>query len=198
MKNEADILKVIQQDRWMMETLEAAQSLHKSDWSICAGFVRTKVWDVLHGYTKRTPLPDIDFIYFDESETDERVEKDLERKLERLLPGRPWSVKNEARMHMVNQIPPYTSTSDAISKFPETASAVGVKLDEHGDLQLCAPWGVHDLLAMKIRPTPFFAETAERLDLYEKRIAIKNWLKKWPLVEKNRMVEIQKKWRNHN
>jgi hypothetical protein len=184
MENEADILHAIRHDYWMMETLEAARSLNKADWWICAGFVRTKVWDVLHGYTKRTSLPDIDFIYFDDEHTEESIEKEIERLLMRRYPGRPWSVKNQARMHVVNQVPPYTSASEAISKFPETASAVGVKLDGQGELQLTAPWGIQDLLMMKLRPTPFFAESTELMPIYEGRIERKNWKEKWPLVER--------------
>ena len=184
MENEADILKAIEQDHWMMETLEAARAIHKPDWWICAGFVRNKIWDVLHGYAKRSPLPDIDFIYFDEEQAEESAEKDLERQLRQLLPGRPWSVKNEARMHVVNRITPYISSSDAISKFPETVSALGVKLDEQGKLHLIAPWGIQDLLMMKIRPTTFFSESKERMNIYERRIEMKKWHVRWPLVEK--------------
>ena len=185
MENEADILQAIRQDDWMMETLEAACSMHQPDWWICAGFVRTKVWDGLHGYTNRTLLPDIDFIYFDELYAEERMEKEIEEQLKRLLPDRPWSVKNQARMHMVNRIPPYTSAGDALSKFPETASAIGVKLDELGELLLAAPWGVYDLIRMKIQPTPFFAQSGELMSIYERRIERKKWKEKWPLVEIN-------------
>lgn len=32
------------------------KSLALPDWWIGAGFVRSKVWDMLHKYTKRTPL----------------------------------------------------------------------------------------------------------------------------------------------
>ena len=38
--------------------------------------------------------------------------------------------KNQARMHVVNNMLPYSSSVDAISKFPETATALGVTLDE--------------------------------------------------------------------
>ncbi|WP_407681687.1 nucleotidyltransferase family protein [Pseudalkalibacillus salsuginis] len=40
--------------------------------------------------------------------------------------------QNEARMYLVKDIPPYISTVDAISKFPETATALGLKINEHG------------------------------------------------------------------
>lgn len=68
--------------------------------------------------------------------------KQLEQKLKGMNPDIPWSVKNEARMHIVNNIPPYTSSVDAISKFPETATALGLALDERNDVVLAAPCGI--------------------------------------------------------
>ena len=126
---EKDILTLIQQDIWMMNLLNAVSSLNLPDWWICAGFVRAKIWDELHGFDERTPTPDIDVIYYDPSTIDEKVEKKYEKALIELLPTIPWSIKNQARMHIANNSPPYSSAADAISKFPETATALGVKLD---------------------------------------------------------------------
>lgn len=80
---------------------------------------------MLHGFKERTPISDIDVIYYDDGNTDELEEKKLEMRLRNILPDIPWSVKNEARMHVVNGIPPYSSSIDAISKFPETATSLG-------------------------------------------------------------------------
>lgn len=62
-----DILKLIEKDPWMMKVLDTVQQLNLPDWWIGAGFVRSKVWDYLHGYTVRTHLPDIDVIYFEKN-----------------------------------------------------------------------------------------------------------------------------------
>lgn len=136
LKSEKDIIKLIREDDWMMSILTTAKSLNLPDWWICAGFVRSKIWDTLHGYSKRTPISDIDVIYFDNRNIGESEEKRIEQKLNAIHPNEPWSVKNEARMHLANTIPPYLSSVDAISKFPETATALGVKLDEHNNLIL--------------------------------------------------------------
>ena len=124
---EKEVLTMIQHDTWMMELLSAVSSLDLPDWWICAGFVRAKIWDELHGFDKRTPTPDIDVIYYDPSTINKKIEKNYEKALVELLPTIPWSVKNQARMHIVNNSPPYSSAVDAISKFPETATALGVK-----------------------------------------------------------------------
>lgn len=74
LNNKEDILQIIQEDVWMMAILRAAQTLHLSDWWVCAGFVRSKIWDTLHHVKDRTPLADVDVIYFDPERIDEQEE----------------------------------------------------------------------------------------------------------------------------
>ncbi len=155
-QNEKDIIELIHQDVWMMDVLKAVKPLNLPDWWICAGFVRSKIWDTLHNFSVRTKTPDVDVIYFDQLNIDELIEKRLEENLRKVHPDVPWSVKNQARMHISNNIPPYTSSSDAISKFPETATALGVKLDEAENVILTAPCGINDVINLEIKPTPFF------------------------------------------
>lgn len=182
-KNEEDIVRIIGEDSWMMELLKTVKTLHLPDWWICAGFVRSKIWDVLHGFTERTPLPDIDVIYYDAANIDELEEKMFEERLRNLIPGIPWSVKNQARMHVINNLQPYTSSFDGISKFPETVTALGVKLDDEDNIILAAPWGIDDAINLEVKPTPFFAETKERMKVYEKRVAKKAWDSIWIEVD---------------
>lgn len=77
LKSKDDIIKLISEDDWMMTILATVKSLNLPDWWVCAGFVRSKIWDTLHGYSKRTPLSDIDVIYFDKRNVDESEEKRL-------------------------------------------------------------------------------------------------------------------------
>lgn len=182
-ENQEDVLRIIREDHWMMEILRAAKSLNLPDWWICAGFVRSKIWDVLHDFKNRTPLSDIDVVYFDGTNKDEGTEKRWEAQLKSLLPNVPWSVKNEARMHAVNQLPPYTSSADAISKFPETATALGVKLNDRDELILLAPHGLDDVLRLRVKPTPLFEKTPALAKVYEERLAKKNWKAIWPQLK---------------
>ncbi|NRD80123.1 nucleotidyltransferase family protein [Bacillus sp. BRMEA1] len=177
--NEEEIISIIKEDVWMMEILKTVKILNLPDWWVCAGFVRSKIWDTLHGFNERTPIPDVDVIYFDPIEIDEKDEKKAENMLKSLIPCIPWSVKNEARMHIKNNIPPYLSSIDAISKFPETATALGVKLGERDELILAAPVGIMDLVNLEIKPTPFFTEAKGMMKIYEERIAKKNWKSIW-------------------
>lgn len=182
-EHEADIIQLVHNDPWMMDILENARSLQLPDWWVCAGFVRSKIWDTLHGFEEWTPLPDIDVIYYDGSNLHEEVEKQWEAKLRDLNPHVPWSVKNEARMHTINNLAPYTSSVDAISKFPETATALGLSLDEYGKVILTAPHGIADVINVVLRATPHFNNNPSLLPIYEKRIAQKNWQATWKQLQ---------------
>ncbi|HDR7670051.1 TPA: nucleotidyltransferase family protein [Bacillus wiedmannii] len=181
-QTEQDIIRLIENDEWMMDILQMAKSLELPDWWICAGFVRSKVWDTLHDYEIRTATPDIDVIYFDQLHTDEVYEHSLEKALVNMDASIPWSVKNQARMHVVNNMPPYSSSVDAISRFPETATALGVTLDELNNVILTAPCGIEDVLSLQVRPTAHFLETKERIHMYKNRVIKKNWQSKWPNI----------------
>ncbi|EJQ51609.1 hypothetical protein IEQ_01853 [Bacillus cereus BAG6X1-2] len=181
-KTEQGIIQLIQNDPWMMNVLQMAKSLGLPDWWICAGFVRSKIWDTLHNYEIRTATPDVDVIYYDPLHKDEMYEQSLEQKLANMDASIPWSVKNQARMHVVNNMPPYSSSVDAISKFPETATALGVTLDEQNNVILTAPCGIEDVLSLQVKPTSHFLETKERIHMYKKRVMKKNWQSKWPNI----------------
>ncbi|MEK5037693.1 nucleotidyltransferase family protein [Sporosarcina sp. FSL K6-3457] len=182
-QNEKDVIALIQEDEWMMDLLACAKSLNLPDWWICAGFVRSKIWDALHGFDERTPMPDIDVIYYDAENVEESVEKKHEEVLRRLLSTIPWSVKNQARMHIVNNSSPYSSSVDAIGKFPETATALGVKLDERSNVILTAPHGIQDVVNLIVKPTLYFLESEDRMLMYEKRVRKKNWQATWNKIE---------------
>jgi len=182
-KDEKDILRLIEEDEWMMKLLKVAKLLNLPDWWICAGFVRSKIWDVIHGYEERALLADIDVIYFDPTNIDESKEKELEEQLEYLMPTIPWSIKNQARMHVINNLPPYTSAVEGIANFPETVTALGVKLDDQDKVMLTAPHGIKDVIQLQVRPTPRFLTTKELRAVYEERVRKKNWKTTWTMLE---------------
>ncbi|PGZ98151.1 hypothetical protein COE51_12130 [Bacillus pseudomycoides] len=161
-----------------MDILQPGEQLYLPGWWVCAGFVCAKIWDTLHGFDERTPILDVDVIYFDAENTDELEEKKCEQQLLSMSRNIPWSVKNETRMHIINSIPPYSSSADATSKFPETATALSLKLNEKDEIVLAAPWSVKDVLNLELRPTPYFEETREREKIYEERLLKKKWQEK--------------------
>ena len=183
--NKDDIIQLIQNDEWMMNILNTAKILNLPDWYIGAGFVRGKVWDELHNYPKRTPTPDIDVIYLDKNDfTDEEANKEstkteivYEQKLRELMPGINWSVTNQARMHLFHNDKPYSSSEEALSQWVETATCIGVRLDEKNNLILSTPRGIDDLVNLILRP---ISTSKIGKELFYERIEKKQWLKKWP------------------
>lgn len=175
-----EIVSAIQDDTWMMEILRAVSSLHLPDWWIGAGFVRNKVWDELHGYKKRTSLNDIDVIYFDPKHVEENDEKRIEIKLKRLRPDLPWSVKNQARMAIVRGDGPYKNAEDGLSRWIETATCVGVRLNNDRKLEIATPLGTDDLVSLRLRLNK---RSGVSNDIFEQRIKEKNWLSLWPKLQ---------------
>lgn len=178
LRNASDICQFFATSSWHRAVLETVRALALADWWIGAGFVRNAVWDHLHGFSSPTPLHDIDVVWFDAARGDAALDERLTATLSAHRPDLPWSVKNQARMHDRNGDRAYLSSLDAMRHWPETATAVAITL--HGDdaLELAAPFGVDDLLAMVLRPTPHFH--AHRPDAHRERQRTKNWPARWP------------------
>lgn len=152
---------------------------------LAGGPVRNAIWDYLHGYDTPTTNDDIDVVYFDPLSDQKANDEALENKLRRALPNFTWSVKNQARMHISNNEDAYKSLEDAISKWPEIATAIAVRLTSDDNIQLVAPFGYDDLFRLIVQPTPHF-ET--KLDRYRERLVRKKWEVNWPhlrLYKKN-------------
>ncbi len=173
------ITDIIARDPVGMEQLRAVRSLGLPDWCIAAGFVRNRVWDYLHGIAAGRPAADIDVLYFDASDLTKAREYEFEDRLDDLLPGQPWQVRNQARMHLRKSLPPHESTAHAMTFWLETVTAVGVRLEADDTLSVIAPLGVDDLVNLTCRPTPY--GRTQRAD-YEGRIAQKRWRELWPKV----------------
>jgi hypothetical protein len=173
------VADIIAQDPVGMKQLRAVRTLGLPDWCIAAGFVRNRVWDHLHGIVPARQPADIDVIYFDAADVSKGREAGYEKQLDDLLPGLPWQVRNQARMHVPKNLRPHRSTSDAMTYWLETVTAVGVRLEADDSLTVVAPLGTEDLLNLVCRPTAF--GHTDR-DQYEARIAQKRWRELWPKV----------------
>ena len=161
----------------MMDELRVARQHQLLESWIGAGFVRSKVWETLHCFEEPTPLNDIDVLFFDPNDLREEREKAIEHNLAKTMPDLPWSIKNQARMHLYNDDPSYSSTANAMNYWLETPTCTAVRLGKDDKLHLIAPFGINDLLKMIIRPTP----AGRRRPLaYGARISEKNWQRYWP------------------
>jgi hypothetical protein len=175
---ELEIVRMIAHDQWMMDILRVVRQLRLPDWAVAGGFVRGKVWDFLHGFKERNYPPDIDVVYFDP--TGVWDDKTIHGALAKERPHLPWEAVNQAFAHVSNKDNPYLSTRDAMLHWPETATAVGVRLMPDDSLKLIAPHGIQDLANMHVKPTPSFRK---KMHEFRARQREKNWQAIWPKIK---------------
>nr|WP_166942622.1 nucleotidyltransferase family protein [Sphingopyxis panaciterrae] len=160
-----------------MAALAAVAALRLPDCWIGAGFVRDAVWDYRHGRQPVPPFGDVDVLWFAPDASGKDVDRDIERQLRVSMPDMRWSVKNQARMHRHNGDTPYHSVADAMTHWPETATAVAARL-ENRRVEICAPLGLDDLFALRVRPTAAFR--LEKRGVFDERISSKCWVERYP------------------
>ncbi|WP_060481001.1 nucleotidyltransferase family protein [Pseudomonas sp. NBRC 111119] len=178
--NRSRIKAIISDDPIRRRVLEIVRSLNLPDCWVGAGFVRNAVWDHLHGRSSSRVSTDVDVIWFDATRCTPEQDEALEAVLSYLDPKVPWSVKNQARMHVKNGDEPYQSATDAMRYWPETATAVAIRMRGDGTYEITAPLGLDDLFDMVIRPAGRFA--TDKNGIYQDRVTSKNWLKVWPML----------------
>ncbi|MGE7604510.1 nucleotidyltransferase family protein [Peribacillus sp. NPDC097675] len=168
--------EIMTNDPYIMSVLKVVEQVKMDDCWVCAGLIRNKVWDVIHNI--KTPINDIDVIYFDPTDTSISMEKHFEKVLEGLMPQQPWSVKNQARMHEKNDALPYNSSYDAVAHFPESPTAIAVKL-HNNKLEVMAPYGLTDLFEKIVRPTPLYTRNNKLYPVFSERMQEKKWNEIW-------------------
>jgi len=174
----AELRTLIASDRQRMRVLGLVRDLGLPDCWVAAGFVRNGVWDHLHGRAVSPLTQDVDVIWFDPAACTAARDAGLETALRARDGTLAWSVKNQARMHERNGDAPYRSATDAMRYWPETATAVGVRLGQQGEIEVAAPFGLDDLFDLVLRPTPRFL--TEKYAIYLERVRSKQWEQAWP------------------
>ena len=179
MKNEQEILEAFRENPDMMAILTIIRNLALKDSWLVAGSVRNFIWNLLSDKSPFDRETDVDVIFFDPDFSYEET-LGIERKLKENFPQYQWELKNQVYMHLHSpHTVPYTSSRDAMSKYPERCTAVGLCLNEESAFELFTPYGLEDILNFQVRPTPHFLENEDRMKLYQKRLSKKNWQKKW-------------------
>lgn len=166
----------VREDSDTMRLLRAVRAKAPEGGYLAAGALRNLVWDLKHGYDTRTPLHDVDVVYYDENDLSPVSEQEAETRLRMCAPEMNWQVRNQARMHVRNGEPPYLSVARAMQGWPETATAIGARLTEDDRMEWICPWGIDDLLGLMLRPSPLCKDR----QAFRERVQAKGWKRQWP------------------
>jgi len=170
---------------WLLEALRAARDVDPPDWLVGGGVLRDLVWDRLHGRSRPAPPRDVDLAFFDPARLDRARDAEVEAALATRLPGVPWDAKNQAAVHtwydrvFGGQVTPLRSAADGVATWPETATAVAVRLHPNDQLEVVAPCGLQDLFGLVCRRNP----RRVTVDHYRRRVRDKHVAERWPGVE---------------
>lgn len=151
---------------------------------LAAGVIRNSVWAHLHGQRYALEQTEMDVIFYDAQDDGPRAAQ-LQQRLKHAFPGIAWDVVNQALVHRWYRlengasIQPLRSIRHAVSLWPETATAVAVRLDAQGNLQILAPLGLADLFQLRLRWNPALVSCTVFLD----RARSKGFLAKWPKLK---------------
>ena len=168
------IIELVKNDKHRLAILDCVHRLEIKQAYVAAGFVRNMVWDHLHQLTQSSELLDVDVIYFDCHEPQEK-QYQYEQQLKAMMANVNWQVRNQAYMHTRNQDKPYHSVLDAMSYWPEKETAVAIrKVDDITFECLCA-FSLASLFNLQLTYNP-----KRQLSVFQQRVANKQWLKKWP------------------
>jgi hypothetical protein len=170
---------------WLLEALRAARDVDPPDWLVGGGVLRDLVWDHLHHRPNPARPRDVDLAFFDPACLDPARDTEVSQALTARLPGVPWDAKNQAAVHtwydrvFGAKVAPLTSAADGVATWPETATAVAVRLLPGDRLEVVAPCGLEDLFGLVCRRNPRRVTVAH----YHQRVRDKRIAERWPRVE---------------
>ena len=174
--DEADFLTLLHADLYFITVLKVVRE-HMPNAYVAAGFIRNRVWDHFYNQEGVYPDLDIDVVYYDSENIAPETDCDLEEILQTALKA-PWQVRNQARMHTFGGYQQFDNSKHALMHWPETATAIGVRLTDSGDFDFIAPFGFDDLFNHVLRITRFMK--AQNSTSFHDRLKDKQWLKRWP------------------
>nr|WP_308128932.1 nucleotidyltransferase family protein [Actinoplanes polyasparticus] len=183
---ESALNALIRADSWWMRILRTVRGAAIPDAWVGAGALRDLVWDERYGFGFRPGrVRDVDVAFFDPTDLSRANDDAVTALLEQRLPGVPWEAKNQAAVHTWYagrfggpEVAPLTSIADAVATWPETATAVVVRLTAADAIEVCAPLGLDDLLNGVWRRNPRRVSEAHSRE----RLARHQPATRWPRV----------------
>ncbi|MEO4108389.1 nucleotidyltransferase family protein [Acinetobacter pittii] len=179
-----DFIDLVMKSPCLLKILSIISQLHPEVY-LSAGAVRNTVWSYLHGKTYDLNTSDMDVTYYNANEYDDSYQKELQSDLKSKFPNQDWDVVNQALVHRWYRkdngetIQPLTSIEEALSLWSETATAVAIRFDSFGNLEIIAPFGLSDLFELNLR----WNSALVSYQTFKNRVESKNWLQQWPKLK---------------
>lgn len=186
-RDEGRLRSVIRSSVWMMRVLTTVRDVELPDAWVGAGTIRDLVWGGLYGSGfDPGDVRDVDVVFFDPDDLSHDRDDEATRRLHDAWPQVPWEASNQAAVHTWyasefggGPVHPLLTVADAVATWPETATAVAVRLDPAGEVEVCAPLGLADLLAGVWRRNP----RRVSLPVSLARLARHKPAQRWPAVQ---------------
>ncbi len=182
--DQQDFIDFVMKSPCLLKILFIISQLHPKVY-LSADAVRNTVWSYLHGKTYDLNTSDMDVIYYNANEYDDSYQKELQSDLKSKFPNQDWDVVNQALVHTWyrkdngEKIQPLTSIEEALSLWSETATAVAIRFDSFGNLEIIAPFGLSDLFELNLR----WNSALVSYQTFKNRVESKNWLQQWPKLK---------------
>ena len=176
---------------WFGGVLGAVREAALPDAWVGAGVLRDLVWGArFGGGFDPAAVRDVDVAFFDAGDLSGDRDRQATAELGLRHPDVPWEATNQASVHLwypghfgEDPVEPLHSTADGVATWPETATAVAVRLGagsgSGSGLEICAPYGLDDLLGGVWRRNPQRVSVAQS----RARLARHDPRRRWPGVE---------------
>jgi hypothetical protein len=160
-----ELERMIRSSPLLMEVLVGLREDGLPDHLLVAGAIYNLVWNRLTGRPDLTGINDIDVFYCDASDigwdAEDVVIKRLGTRFAHL--PIPVQVRNQARVHLWfpqkfgTAFEPLTSSAEMLGRYASKTHSVGARLEADDTLTIVAPFGLDDILSMRIVPNPVLA-----------------------------------------
>lgn len=177
------LVALVRASDWLMGVLATVRSAGPVDSWVGAGVLRDLVWSERFGAGfEPRQVRDVDVAFHDPTDLSRDRDARATAALSTADPSVPWEATNQAAVHtwyadyFGDPAEQLTSVADAVGTWPETATSVAVRLTGTGDIAVCAPLGLADLLDGVWRRNPRRISVARSRD----RLARHRPARRWP------------------
>lgn len=153
---------------------------------LVSGAIYGVVWNHLTGRPEAHGLNDIDILYFDNDLSWEAEDVVIREASTVFSSDLPIQIRNQARVHLWfpkkfgMAYPDLRRTTDAIALFAARAHCVGLRLTDK--LEICAPFGLHDMFNLRLTPNTALPNAKTYNEKTQRQLA--NWpelaVSPWP------------------